>query len=522
MSAAFAVQTAVTSQLARVTPRLSSRCRFSTFTPQLNARVPRRARGLRFASTMVYQAPQHGYDYDLFVIGAGSGGVRAGRIAATHGAKVAVAESGALGGTCVNVGCVPKKLFVYGSHFGHDFVDAKAYGWDPNPPGLDWPRLISNKNAEIERLNGIYGRLLDKAGVDLKIGKASFVDAHTVEVEGKRYTTDKVLIAVGGKPFVPAIEGAEHIITSNEAFYLEELPKRVLIVGGGYIAVEFACIFHGYGANVIQAYRSKLFLRGFDDDVRKHLANEMRSSGVDVRFNTDVEKIEKLDSGLKATLNTGDVVEVDCIMYATGRVPNSDPLKLSAAGVDVGKKGQILVDEWSKTNVDNIYAVGDVTDRVNLTPVAIHEGHAFADTIFGGKRRNTNYEYIPTAVFSQPSIGTCGLTETEAREKYGQRGVDIYKTSFRPMKHTLTKREGERVFMKLIVEKKTDKVVGCHMVDAAAGEVIQLVGVAMKAGATKADFDSTMPVHPVSAEEMVTLRTKEPEPEFAEPEPARV
>lgn len=519
MSAAFTLQTAVTSQLARLSPRLAPRRRLGVFHL---APVPRRARGVRFASTMVYKAPAHGFDYDLFVIGAGSGGVRAGRIAANHGAKVAVAESGAMGGTCVNVGCVPKKLFVYGSHYGHDFHDSEAYGWNASPPSLDWGRLISNKNAEIERLNGIYGRLLNKAGVDVKIGYASFVDEHTVEVAGQRFTAEKVLVAVGGKPYVPPIDGAEHIITSNEAFYLKDLPKRVLVSGGGYIAVEFACIFNGYGAKVIQTYRSKLFLRGFDDDVREHLANEMRSGGVDVRFNTEVTKVEKVSTGLRATLNTGDVVEVDCVMFATGRVPNTSALNLGAAGVKLGKKGEILVDEWSKTNVDSIYAVGDVTDRVNLTPVAIHEGHAFADTVYGGKRRNTNYEYIPTAVFSQPSIGTCGLTEAQAREQYGMRGVDIYKTTFRPMKHTLTKREGERVFMKLIVEKETDKVVGCHMVDAAAGEVIQLVGVAMKAGATKAHFDSTMPVHPVSAEEIVTLRTKEPEPELAELKPAKV
>lgn len=473
---------------------------------------------------MTYSAPKHGFDYDLFVIGAGSGGVRAGRIAATHGAKVAVAENSDLGGTCVNVGCVPKKLFVYGSHYGHDFDDAKAYGWDLlERPTLDWGRLISNKNAEIKRLNGIYGRMLAKAGVDLKVGTASMVDKNTVEVAGQRYTAEKILVAVGGRPFVPDIDGKEHVITSNEAFYLKDLPKRVLVVGGGYIAVEFACIFHGYGAQVTQTYRSDLFLRGFDDEVRTHLAEQMRTQGIDVRFNSSPTKVEKLKNGsLRVTLNSGDVVETDVVMYATGRVPNTSSLKLDAAGVHTGKKGQILVDEWSKTNVDSVYAVGDVTDRVNLTPVAIHEGHAFADTVYGGNPRNTNYEYIPTAVFSNPNIGTCGLTETQARAKYGQRGVDIYKTAFNPMKHTLTKRTGERVFMKLVVEKETDKVVGCHMLDAAAGEVIQLVGVAMKAGATKRDFDSTMPVHPVSAEEMVTLKTKEPEPEFAEPEPARI
>ncbi|PXF42380.1 Glutathione reductase [Gracilariopsis chorda] len=456
----------------------------------------------------------HGFQYDLFVIGAGSGGVRASRIAATHGAKVAVAEYAPLGGTCVNVGCVPKKLFVYGSHYGHDFHDAQAYGWDVPKASLDWPRLIRNKNAEIERLNGIYGRLLDRAGVHLIQGKAKFVDSHTVQVGDKQYTADKILVAVGGRPFVPEFEGSEHVITSNEAFYLEKLPKRVVVVGGGYIAVEFACIFHGYGTEVVQLYRRDLFLRGFDDDVRKHLAEQMQITGVDLRFNSVVKKITKLDDGcFEVTTNKDETIQTDLVMYATGRHPYTADLGLKEAGVTTGQNGKILVDDWNKTNVNHIYAVGDVTDRVCLTPVAIAEGHAFADTHYGNKKRNVNYQDIPTAVFSTPSIGTCGLTETQAREKYGKYGVDIYKTSFRPMKHTLTKREGEKVFMKLIVEKSTDKVVGCHMLDAAAGEVIQLVGVAMKAGATKADFDSTMPVHPVSAEEMVTLRTKEPNPQ---------
>jgi len=461
-----------------------------------------------------YKPNAHSFDYDLFVIGAGSGGVRAARIAAGYGAKVAVAESAALGGTCVNVGCVPKKLFVYGSHYGHDFNDSAAYGWNiPQKPTVEWSRLIANKNAEIERLNGIYGRMLERAGVDLKVGYASFVDKNTVKVAGKEITAEKILIAVGGKPFVPDIKGKEHVITSNEAFYLDDLPKKILIVGGGYIATEFACIFHNYGAQVIQAYRGEMFMRGFDDEVRSHLAQEMRTSGVDLRFNCDVKDIVKSGAEYNVTLKNGETVTVDKVMYATGRVPYMDKMEIEKAGVKLGNKGQILVDEWSKTNVDNIYAIGDVTDRVQLTPVAIHEGHSFADTHYGAKPRNTNYENIPTAVFSQPQIGTCGLTEAEAREKYGSRGVDIYKTAFRPMKHTLTKREGERTFMKLIVVKETDIVVGCHMVDGAAGEVIQLVGVAMKAGATKAHFDSTMPVHPVSSEELVTLRTAEPEPE---------
>lgn len=457
--------------------------------------------------------PSHGYQFDLFVIGAGSGGVRASRIAAKHGARVAVAENGPLGGTCVNVGCVPKKLFVYGSHYGHDLDDARAYGWNTEHATVDWPRLISNKNNEIKRLNGIYGKMLDKAGVKLMRGTAKFIDPHTIEVDGTQYTADKILIATGGHPFVPPIEGSEHVITSNEAFYLENLPKRIVIVGGGYIAVEFTCIFHGYGVDVTQLYRRDLFLRGFDAEVREHLSDQMRERGIDLRFNTDVDKITKNDDGtFCVSLNTGDTITTDVVMYATGRKPNTKPLCLDKAGVKTGDGGEVVVDDWSKTNVDHIYAIGDVINRVQLTPVAIAEGQCFADTVFGGMKRNVNYEYIPSAIFSTPTIGTCGLSEDQAREKYGKHGVDIYKTAFNPMKHTLTSRKGEKVFMKLIVDKETDKVVGCHMVDASAGEVVQLVGVAMKAGATKADFDSTIPVHPVSAEEIVTLKEKEPDP----------
>lgn len=466
------------------------------------------------ADSRTERAPlAHGFQYDLFVIGAGSGGVRASRIAATHGARVAVAENGPLGGTCVNVGCVPKKLLVYGSHYGHDFADAQAYGWNVEKPTLDWTRMIGNKNDEIKRLNGIYDGMLGRAGVDIVHGTAKFVDTHTIDVAGTQYTADKILIASGGRPFVPKIEGSEHIITSNEAFYLKEHPKRVVLVGGGYIAVEFACIFHGFGSEVVQIYRGEKFLRGFDDDVRDHLATEMRTQGIDLRFGVSVEKITKNDDGsLSVHTNGGEVIVTDVAMYATGRVPNTKPMSLEKADIEVGEKGEIKVDDWGHTNVPSVYAIGDVTDRVQLTPVAIAEGHALADTLYGNKKRNISYEYIPTAVFSNPSIGTCGLTETQAREKYGALGVDIYKTTFRPMKHTLTKREGEKVFMKLVVERATDKVVGCHLLEAAAGEIIQMAGIAMKMGATKADFDATMPVHPVSAEEMVTLRTKEPDP----------
>jgi glutathione reductase (NADPH) len=402
-------------------------------------------------------------------------------------------------------------LFVYGSHYGHDFEDAAAYGWDlkKGDRGLDWGRLIKNKNAEIERLNGIYKRLLDNSGVELKVGSAVMKDPHSVEVGGEIISAEKVLVAVGGKPYVPDFEGREHVITSNEAFFLKDLPKRVIIVGGGYIGVEFACIFDGYGSEVTLTYRRDLFLNGFDLEVRQHLAEQMRAQGLNLKFNCDITKVVKNDDGtFTATTNTGESLAADVIMYATGRVPDTAALGLGAVGVKTGRKGKIEVDDWGCTNVENVFAIGDVTDRVNLTPVAIAEGHAFADTHYGGNKRNIGYDNIPTAVFSNPNIGTCGLTEEEARKKYGDNEIAVFKTSFRPMKHTLTKRDGEKVFMKLLVVRSTDVVVGCHILDGAAGDVIQLVGVAMKAGATKKHFDTTMPVHPVSAEELVTMRTE--------------
>ena len=450
------------------------------------------------------------YDYDFFVIGGGSGGVRAARIAAGYGARVAVAEERYLGGTCVNVGCVPKKLLVYAAHFGEDFEDAAGFGWAVGQRHFDWSKLIANKNGEIKRLNGIYERMLGDAGVRLIEATARLADAHTVAVGDDRYTAAHILIATGGWPVVPRVPGAEHAVTSNEAFFLDSLPARVIIVGGGYIAVEFAGIFHGLGAETIQLYRGPLFLRGFDDDVRSTLAAEMKKKGVDVRFDSNVTKIEKADGALSVTLEDGSAVETNLVMYATGRAPNTKGLGLEEAGVALDAKGAVVVDDYSKTTVDNIYAVGDVTNRVNLTPVAIREGHLVAETLFNGNPTKTDHTNVPSAVFSQPSIGVVGLTEARARERYGE--VDVYRSAFRPMKHTLSGRD-EKTLMKLVVDRASDRVVGVHMVGPDAGEIIQGIGVAIKCGATKAQFDATIGIHPTSAEEFVTMRETAPEPE---------
>ena len=449
------------------------------------------------------------YDYDFFVIGAGSGGVRASRIAAAHGARVAVAEDRYLGGTCVNVGCVPKKLLVYASHFGEDFEDAAGFGWTVGERKFDWSRLIANKNDEIARLNGVYRRMLEASGVAIIDGTVHLADAHTVAVGETRHTAEYILVAVGGWPVVPDIPGKEHAITSNEAFFLDALPERVIIVGGGYIAVEFAGIFHGLGAEVAQLYRGPLFLRGFDDDVRRFLAAEMRKKAIDLRFGTSVESLARNGGAIRATLTGGATLEADLVMYATGRAPNTAGLGLAEAGIALDAKGAVVVDAYSKSSVDNIYAVGDVTDRINLTPVAIREGHAVADTLFGGKPTKPDHADVPSAVFSQPPIGSVGLTEAQARAQYG--AVDVYKSSFRAMKHTLGGRD-EGTFMKLIVEQASDRVVGCHMIGPEAGEIIQGMGVAVKCGATKAQFDATVGIHPTTAEEFVTLREKAPAP----------
>ncbi|MYF08416.1 MAG: glutathione-disulfide reductase [Rhodospirillaceae bacterium] len=451
-----------------------------------------------------------GYDFDFFVIGAGSGGTRASRIAAAHGARVGVAEERHLGGTCVNVGCVPKKLFTYAAHFAEDFEDAAGFGWTVGPRGHAWPALIANKNREIARLNGIYERLIEGPGAEIFDARAVFIDIHTLDVGGRRVTADKILIAVGGRPFVPDIPGREHVITSDDAFFLPELPERIVIVGGGYIAVEFAGIFTGLGAQVTQIYRGNPFLRGFDDDVRQFLADEMVKKGVDLRFDADVGRVARRPGGgFSVGLESGGSVETDLVMYATGRVPNTGGLGLEAAGVATGRNGAVTVDAGWRSNVDNIYAIGDVTDRIQLTPVAIQEGHALADALFNPSGKTVGYEFVPSAVFSQPEIGTVGYTEAEARAKFG--ALDIYRSEFRPMKHTLSGRD-ERGLMKLVVVRETRRVVGLHVVGPGAGEMTQGFAVAINMGATKQDLDATIGIHPTAAEELVTMREPVPDP----------
>ena len=450
------------------------------------------------------------YDFDLFVTGAGSGGVRASRIAASHGARVAVAEEYRYGGTCVIRGCVPKKLFVYASHFSEDFEDAEAFGWTVGKASFDWAKLVANKDKEIDRLNGIYISMLDGAGVRRYDGRARLTDAHTIEVAGETVTAEHILLATGGTPTMPDVPGIEHAISSNEAFHLETLPEHITIVGGGYIAVEFAGIFNGLGRKVTQLYRSEQILRGFDWDVRNHLAGEIRKKGIDLRTDTNVTAIEKTATGYRLSLTNGESLDTGLIMYATGRHPNSGDMGLEAVGVELAKGGAVMVDAWSQTSVPNIHAVGDLTDRIALTPVALMEGHAFADTVFGNNPRQPNHVDVPAAVFSQPSVGTVGLTEEQARAEIGE--VDIYKSSFTPMKHTLTPSE-EKTLMKLIVDAKTDRVLGCHVVGPDAAEMVQGIGIALRCNATKAQFDATVGIHPSAAEELVTMRSKWTPPE---------
>ena len=443
------------------------------------------------------------YDYDLFVIGAGSGGVRASRIASGFGAKVAVAEEFRVGGTCVIRGCVPKKLLVYASHFGEDFESARGYGWDVGESSFSWETLIARKDIEIDRLNGLYIKNLEAADVEIINGRATVEGPNSVRVGDKVYSAKTILVAVGGWPTLPDVPGIDHAITSNEALHLDTLPKSVVVVGGGYIAVEFAGIFNGMGSKVTQLYRSEQILRGFDNEVRDKLNEEMTKKGIDVRTNTNVTAIEKAGDGLKLTLTDGSEMITDAVMYATGRAPNTTGLGLDIAGVELAGNGAVKVDAYGKTNVDSIYAVGDVTDRVQLTPVAIKEGHAFALTVYGGVPTSPEHDAIPTAVFSQPPIGTVGVSEEQAREQYGE--IEVYTSDFKPMKHTLGGSD-ERAFTKLIVDKATDRVVGAHMLGLDAAEIIQGIGIAVKAGLTKAQFDQTVAVHPSSAEEFVLMR----------------
>jgi glutathione reductase (NADPH) len=444
-------------------------------------------------------------EVDLFVIGAGSGGVRAARIAASYGAKVAIAEEYRVGGTCVIRGCVPKKLLVYASRFSHEFEDAAGFGWTVGHPVFDWPTLIANKDTEIARLEAAYVATLQKAGVSLIRSRAVLGNAHEVRLAtGERIRAANILIATGAAPsYGDPIPGIEHVISSNEAFHLPELPRHVLVQGGGYIALEFACIFAGLGSQVTVVYRGENILRGFDDDVRHQVRVELEKRGIKVVTGCTVAAIEKTETHLCAHLSSGFTVSADRIMFATGRRPNTAGLGLEQVGVRIAEGGGIAVDEYSRSQVPHIYAVGDVTNRINLTPVAIREGHAFADTVFGGKPTRVDHANVPTAVFTEPEVGVVGLTEAQARARFSR--VDIYKTMFRPMKATLSGRD-TAILMKLIVDATSDRVVGCHIVGEAAAEMIQMVGIAVKMGAKKADFDATMALHPTAAEELVTMR----------------
>ena len=447
------------------------------------------------------------HDVDLFVIGAGSGGVRAARVAASHGARVMAAEEYRVGGTCVIRGCVPKKLLVYASRFSQEFEDAGGYGWTVPDPTFHWSALIANKDREIARLEAAYAATLERYNVALVKSRAVLEDAHTVRLAtGASVRAKTILISTGAWPHMgPSIPGLEHAISSNEAFHLPELPRRILVQGGGYIAVEFACIFAGLGSEVTLVYRGENILRGFDDDVREHLRNEMRNRGITVTCGHTVTEIQKAGEDFVTRLSDNSTTKSDKVMFAIGRHPNVSGFGLERLGIKISSHGGIEVDEFSRTSVSNIYAVGDVTNRVNLTPVAIREGHAFADTVFGGKPTPVDHTNVPTAVFSEPEIGVVGLTETQARERLAK--FDVYKTTFRPMKATLSGRN-TRTFMKLLVDGTADRVVGCHIVGPDAGELIQVVGIAVKMGATKADFDATMAVHPTAAEELVTMREK--------------
>ena len=445
------------------------------------------------------------YEYDLITLGAGSGGVRASRLAGGYGAKVAVCEEDRVGGTCVLRGCIPKKLLIFGAHYADHMEDAVNYGWTIGGAHHDWQTLIRNKNSELDRLNGIYLNILKDNNVDLKQGRAVVIDDHTVEVGGERLTTENILIAVGGWPNLPSIPGIEHAITSNEALELPILPKKVVIVGGGYIAVEFAGIFSGFGSSVTEIIRGEEVLRGFDNDIRKSLSEEMRKRDIKILAKTEVTEIKKSGQNLLVTLNSGSVMETDCIMYATGRAANTKGLGLEKAGVELKHDGSIVVDKCNRTSRSNIYAVGDVTDRIQLTPVAIQEGHALADMLFNKNKQFVDYSNVPSAVFSTPPIAVVGLTEEEAKEQFEY--IDVYESNFKPLVHTISGRD-ERTFMKLVVDSKTDVVLGCHMMGIDAPEIIQGIAIAIKCGAKKGQFDATTGIHPSSAEEFVTMRSK--------------
>ncbi len=444
------------------------------------------------------------FDYDLFVIGGGSGGVRAARIAAAEGgARVGLAEEYRMGGTCVIRGCVPKKLMVYASEYPGMIEDARAYGWDVQPGAFDWSIFRARLEAELTRLENAYRNTLLNAGVTIHDARATVVDAHTLRLSsGERFTAKHILIATGGRPFIPDVPGGELAVTSNEIFHLPALPKRTLVVGGGYIASEFACILNGLGVHVAQYYRGAQILRGFDDEARGHVATAMQANGINIRCGTDVIRLEQADSGIRAVATDGTEDVFDLVLYATGRRPNAAGLGLEALGVEFGRAGQIVVDDYSQTAVPSIYAVGDVTDRINLTPVAIREGHAFADTVFKGQPRVADHELVASAVFTQPELGSVGLSEEAAREAGP---IEVYATAFRPMQTLFAGRQ-DRVLMKLVVCATTRRVLGCHIVGPSAGEMIQLAAIAVKMGATKEDFDRTVAVHPTMSEELVTMR----------------
>lgn len=443
------------------------------------------------------------YDYDLFTIGAGSGGVRAARFAAGFGARVAVAEERYMGGTCVNAGCIPKKLLAIAAHYGEDFEDAAGFGWRSRRPGFDWPTLLANKDREISRLNGVYEGILSSAGVRIFRARATVIDAHTVQVGGERVTAAHILVATGGWPVVPDIPGAGLAITSNEAFHLAQLPRSIVIVGGSYVACEFASIFRGLGLETTIAYRGERLIREFDADLGTILGEEMSKKGVAIRFRSSLARIERAGGGLRCVLADASVIEAGAVMFATGRAPNTRGMGLEGAGVRLGANGAVLVDENFQSSVPSIHAIGDAIHRVLLTPVALAEGMVVADRLFNRSARRMDYEAIPTAIFSNPNVGSVGLSEERARERFG--AAKVYRTEFIALKHRLSGR-GERVLMKLVVDPASDRVLGVHMVGPDAGEIIQGFAVALKCGATKAQFDATIGIHPTAAEEFVTLR----------------